>query len=379
MKTPYLRCAACGEALPATSPRADCRCGGLLDVVHEPRETGAALRSRFDRRRRDGDPAVQGSGVWRFREVLLPGRGPVLTHPEGNTLALPPGRDRALGRPRRPRPQARGREPHRLLQGPRHDGGGDAGGARGRHGGGLRLDREHLGLDGRLRGAGGAPGARVRPRGEGGGGQARPGPRLRRAHPAREGRLRRLPAPRARGLARRSASPSSTRSTPGAWRARRRSSGSCCSSAAGSPRLDRRPRRQPRQHRRPSARRCARRSSWGSSAGCRASPRCRRRGRAPSSGASGAASGGATACGRRRSPRPFASATRRATTGPSATIRETRGLVTAVTDREILEAKAVVDAAGIGCEPASAAAVAGARRLVRRGRRSAGATPWSRS
>jgi threonine synthase len=49
-------------------------------------------------------------------------------------------------------------------------------------------------------------------------------------------------------------------------------------------------------------------------------------------------------------------------------IRETRGLVTAVSDREILEAKAVVDASGIGCEPASAAAVAGTRRLVREGR-----------
>ena len=49
------------------------------------------------------------------------------------------------------------------------------------------------------------------------------------------------------------------------------------------------------------------------------------------------------------------------------TIRETRGVVTAVTDREILEAKAVVDAAGIGCEPASAAAVAGVRRLVGEG------------
>jgi threonine synthase len=48
-------------------------------------------------------------------------------------------------------------------------------------------------------------------------------------------------------------------------------------------------------------------------------------------------------------------------------IRETRGVVTAVSDREILEAKAVVDAAGIGCEPASAAAVAGARRLRREG------------
>ena len=48
-------------------------------------------------------------------------------------------------------------------------------------------------------------------------------------------------------------------------------------------------------------------------------------------------------------------------------IRETRGLVTAVSDREILEAKAVVDAAGIGCEPASAASVAGVRRLVAEG------------
>jgi threonine synthase len=48
-------------------------------------------------------------------------------------------------------------------------------------------------------------------------------------------------------------------------------------------------------------------------------------------------------------------------------IRETRGVVAEVSDREILDAKAVVDAAGIGCEPASAAAVAGARQLVRRG------------
>ena len=46
-------------------------------------------------------------------------------------------------------------------------------------------------------------------------------------------------------------------------------------------------------------------------------------------------------------------------------IRDTNGVVTTVSDDEILEAKAVVDGAGIGCEPASAAALAGARRLVR--------------
>ncbi|MGH7701603.1 MAG: threonine synthase, partial [Gemmatimonadales bacterium] len=44
-------------------------------------------------------------------------------------------------------------------------------------------------------------------------------------------------------------------------------------------------------------------------------------------------------------------------------IRETDGLVLSVTDAEILEAKAVVDAAGVGCEPASAASVAGVRQL----------------
>lgn len=48
-------------------------------------------------------------------------------------------------------------------------------------------------------------------------------------------------------------------------------------------------------------------------------------------------------------------------------IRETSGVVTAVSDEEILEAKAVIDAAGVGCEPASAASVAGVRRLVAEG------------
>lgn len=48
-------------------------------------------------------------------------------------------------------------------------------------------------------------------------------------------------------------------------------------------------------------------------------------------------------------------------------IRETDGVVTTVTDDEILEAKAVIDASGVGCEPASAASVAGVRRLVREG------------
>ena len=48
-------------------------------------------------------------------------------------------------------------------------------------------------------------------------------------------------------------------------------------------------------------------------------------------------------------------------------IRETNGVVLDVSDAEILEAKAVIDASGVGCEPASATSVAGARRLARDG------------
>lgn len=48
-------------------------------------------------------------------------------------------------------------------------------------------------------------------------------------------------------------------------------------------------------------------------------------------------------------------------------IRGTNGVVTTVTDEEILAAKAVIDGAGVGCEPASAASVAGVRRLVAEG------------
>lgn len=48
-------------------------------------------------------------------------------------------------------------------------------------------------------------------------------------------------------------------------------------------------------------------------------------------------------------------------------IAESNGIVEEVTDEEILAAKAVIDRSGIGCEPASAAALAGAKKLVTRG------------
>lgn len=48
-------------------------------------------------------------------------------------------------------------------------------------------------------------------------------------------------------------------------------------------------------------------------------------------------------------------------------VRDTNGVVLAVTDDEIMEAKRTVDSSGVGCEPASAASVAGVRRLVAEG------------
>lgn len=48
-------------------------------------------------------------------------------------------------------------------------------------------------------------------------------------------------------------------------------------------------------------------------------------------------------------------------------IEGSNGLVEEVSDEEILAAKSVIDRAGIGCEPASAAALAGAKKLVAQG------------
>lgn len=48
-------------------------------------------------------------------------------------------------------------------------------------------------------------------------------------------------------------------------------------------------------------------------------------------------------------------------------LRWTNGVVEKVTDQEIMDAKALIDAQGIGCEPASACSLAGTRKLVAQG------------
>ncbi len=87
-----VRCASCGATLDDRTARATCpNCGGLLAVEHvAPRSTGAALRALFDERLGAASYrglAAERSGVWRFRELVLPAARPeeIVSHPEGNT------------------------------------------------------------------------------------------------------------------------------------------------------------------------------------------------------------------------------------------------------------------------------------------------------
>jgi threonine synthase len=89
-----LRCVECGTGYPALDVRYRCDCGGTLDVVHDL----VGLRGRittvlFDGRVSAGSGAAGGarraldrSGVWRFRELVLPlPPEHVVTRIEGNT------------------------------------------------------------------------------------------------------------------------------------------------------------------------------------------------------------------------------------------------------------------------------------------------------
>jgi len=83
------RCLACGATWPELDASATCRdCGGLLDVVHAmPAAQGAALLARFGARCCT-HPGSEASGVWRFAELVMPGASAHVTHPEGNTPLL---------------------------------------------------------------------------------------------------------------------------------------------------------------------------------------------------------------------------------------------------------------------------------------------------
>jgi threonine synthase len=82
-------CPRCGRELAIAFTRSECpECGGLLSVRHAaPGRTGKELRELFSARR--GGTGSDASGVWRFREMVFPGSEvEPTTHPEGNTPLL---------------------------------------------------------------------------------------------------------------------------------------------------------------------------------------------------------------------------------------------------------------------------------------------------
>ncbi|HEV7387625.1 MAG TPA: pyridoxal-phosphate dependent enzyme, partial [Gemmatimonadaceae bacterium] len=91
-----LRCESCGTEVGELDSRTTCpRCGGLLAVEIElPSERGTALRAMFDERvgvaRTTGASDSPASGVWRYRELVLPGiaDSDLVTQWEGNTPLL---------------------------------------------------------------------------------------------------------------------------------------------------------------------------------------------------------------------------------------------------------------------------------------------------
>ena len=82
-------CDNCGTELSASDTRTQCpECGGLLSLRYDPpAEHGSDLGSIFDARLTNREDSPESSGVWRFRELVLPdvSDGEIVTQPEGNT------------------------------------------------------------------------------------------------------------------------------------------------------------------------------------------------------------------------------------------------------------------------------------------------------
>ena len=99
-----LRCVECSTLYPGMEagwkPRYRCDCGGVLDVELAPPTGAKGLRQLFDERAsapptwpvNSGNILPDHSGVWRYRELILPVPGQyIVSRPEGNTGLYPVG------------------------------------------------------------------------------------------------------------------------------------------------------------------------------------------------------------------------------------------------------------------------------------------------
>ena len=104
LRTISLRCVECSTLYPGMEagwkPRYRCDCGGVLDVELAPPTGAIGLRQLFDERAsapptwpvNTGNILPDHSGVWRYRELILPVPGQyIVSRPEGNTGLYPVG------------------------------------------------------------------------------------------------------------------------------------------------------------------------------------------------------------------------------------------------------------------------------------------------
>ena len=81
-----LVCVDCGASHPGFEVRHRCTCGGTLDVVHDLSTLRDGVTLDLFDRRLGSKERIDRSGVWRFRELILPlAPGEIVTKPEGNT------------------------------------------------------------------------------------------------------------------------------------------------------------------------------------------------------------------------------------------------------------------------------------------------------
>lgn len=80
-----LDCIVCSNRYPGYDLRYRCECGGTLDVTHDHSGLPGDILATFDRRRMS-NAREDRSGVWRFRELVLPVETEFMAaKPEGNT------------------------------------------------------------------------------------------------------------------------------------------------------------------------------------------------------------------------------------------------------------------------------------------------------
>lgn len=80
-----LKCVVCSAEYDGLDVRYRCDCGGTLDVIHDHSALSKDSLAMFDARRNSNAPENK-SGVWRFRELVLPVEEAfIVTKPEGNT------------------------------------------------------------------------------------------------------------------------------------------------------------------------------------------------------------------------------------------------------------------------------------------------------